>query len=242
MVNRSPQIGSPCPINVRLERAYADIHTLPSTEKNTYFSISPPIPIRCITSIGEICYTSRTLRSLLLWDKCSNNLWMNVKNVPTWFPTMVWPLGFCPHRYYYGMTIGMTVRKVSISIPQDTFQAVLKAYPNQPLSQAITELIKQALGLTSCETFGMTNGKTAIPPELAKNIRSIVREELEAVEQEKQKNSPDYPPRGHQDRSETSVHRFWFLWNCPWAVVHPGWNPSETSGYYQPQYEEVKDQ
>jgi len=83
----------------------------------------------------------------------------------------------------------MTVRKVSISLPQDTYQAVLKAYPNQPLSQAITELIKQALGLTACETFGMTNGKTEIPPELAENIRSIVREELEAVEQERSKKS-----------------------------------------------------
>jgi hypothetical protein len=83
----------------------------------------------------------------------------------------------------------MTVRKVSISLPPDIYQAVLKAYPNQPLSQAITELIKQALGLTVCETFGMTNGKTAIPPELAENIRYIVREELVAVEQQKNKTT-----------------------------------------------------
>ena len=86
----------------------------------------------------------------------------------------------------------MTVRKVSISLPQDIYQAVLKDYPNQPLSQAITELIKQALGLTACETFGMTNGKTAIPPELAENIRSIVREELVSLKNERSK--PPHKP------------------------------------------------
>lgn len=82
------------------------------------------------------------------------------------------------------MSIGMTVRKVSISLPQDVYQAVLDSHPDLPLSQVITDLLKNALGITGQEMFGMTDGKTTISPELVDIIRAVVREEIMVWQQE----------------------------------------------------------
>lgn len=103
------------------------------------------------------------------------------------------------------MSIGMTVRKVSISLPQDVYQAIVDAHPNLPLSQAITDLIKNSLGISVRETFGMTAGKTTIPPELVDLIRAVVREEITSWQQDQ------IPPDEHpthlkvKEEEETKV-------------------------------------
>ena len=93
------------------------------------------------------------------------------------------------------MSIGMTVRKVSISLPQDVYQAVLDSHPDLPLSQVITDLLKNALGITGPEMFGMTDGKTIISPELVDIIRAVVREEIMVWQQEQTPEDKQPPIR-----------------------------------------------
>lgn len=96
----------------------------------------------------------------------------------------------------------MTVRKVSISLPPEIYQAVVANSPGLPLSQAITDLLKSALGLTPREMFSMTDGKTTIPPELVDVIRAVVREEINTWQQEQ--NLVDIQPAPHIDKVEVS--------------------------------------
>lgn len=129
----------------------------------------------------------------------------SVKNILTIVITAVIPSDLSSPRSYHSMSIGMTVRKVSISLPQDVYQAVLDSHPDLPLSQVITDLLKNALGITGQEMFGMTDGKTTISPELVDIIRAVVRQEIMVWQQEQTPEDKQPPSPVEKMKEERHV-------------------------------------
>lgn len=76
--------------------------------------------------------------------------------------------------------------KLSVSIPDDIYKAVLKSIPEgTPFSQGLTALIRKALELTDDPKhpiiIGNTTGITEVTPEIRILIQSIIREEVKVA-------------------------------------------------------------
>jgi hypothetical protein len=76
--------------------------------------------------------------------------------------------------------------KLSISITDDIYQAVLNTIPKgTPFSQGLTALLRIALGLPENPRFpiiiGSTSSNTEVSPEIQSLIRAMVKDEINAA-------------------------------------------------------------
>ena len=71
--------------------------------------------------------------------------------------------------------------KLSVSIPDDIYQAILSTIPEgTPFSQGLTALIRKALGLPEDPklpiTIGNTQSITVVTPEIQLLLKSLIQE------------------------------------------------------------------
>lgn len=85
--------------------------------------------------------------------------------------------------------------KLSISIPDDIYQAILNTIPKgTPFSQGLTALIRKALGLPDDPKIpimiGNTQSITSVTPEIQELLRTMVREEIKTALSEQPTSTP----------------------------------------------------